>query len=82
MMHLVEIRQLKGTPMLVLMALMIAKKTVREKWLTDVTGLSDRTVYQALLKLEQKGLVVFVEFCSWKIADPDIQLPPAGKEDL
>jgi hypothetical protein len=67
------LRQLKGAPLAVLLALYWTRTRVMAEWLATVTGYTDKPVTAALRLLETYGMVVRVQQ-GWQIADA-VQLP-------
>ena len=68
------IRELKGAPMSVLLALAIVRQPVKEIWLVSVTGYTENTVRSALRYLTEVGYVKQISGQSWQIAN-SFQLP-------
>jgi hypothetical protein len=76
-----ELRGLKGAPLSVLIALVLAKQPVGQAWLSMVTGYSDKPVDSALRLLAQNGLVTHNGRYSWQIGAGVMQLA-LGEDDL
>lgn len=69
------LRTLKGAPLAVLIALMIAGQPVQNDWLARVTGYTDKPVRQALELLQEYGMVTRYGRCAWQITRTIRQMP-------
>ncbi|NPV75320.1 MAG: hypothetical protein HPY59_02990 [Anaerolineae bacterium] len=69
------LRTLKGPPLAVLIALMIAGQPVQNDWLARVTGYTDKPVRQALELLKDYGMVTRNGRYAWQVAGSVQQLP-------
>lgn len=67
------LRQLKGAPLAVLMAMIIVRVRVSADWLSTVTGYTDKPITQALKLLAAYGWIAKVQ-SGWQISE-GVQLP-------
>jgi hypothetical protein len=72
------LRQLRGAPLAVLLAMYWTRTRVTARWLATVTGYTDKPVTDALRLLETYNMVVRVQQ-GWQIAE-SVQLPLAPGE--
>lgn len=85
------LRTLKGPPLAVLIALMIAGQPVQGNWLARVTGYTDKPVRQALELLQEYGMITRNGRYAWQVAagnarqlpftDLDSQLPATTRNN-
>ena len=68
------LRELKGAPLSVLLALALVKQPVQIVWIESVTGYTDDTIVKALRTLTEFNYAVRIGRESWQIATT-IQLP-------
>jgi hypothetical protein len=68
------IRELKGVPLAVILALQIARQRVTKSWLEQVTGYTDKPVAGALSYLSEVGYVDHT-VSGWQLTGSFIQLP-------
>jgi len=68
------LRTLKGPPLAVLIALMIAEEPVQCDWLARVTGYTDKPVRQALELLQEYGMAARLNRHAWQAAHQIRQL--------
>lgn len=69
------VRSLKGAPISILVAMMLVQQPVRAEWLERVTGYTDKPVTQALLLLEEFGLITHNSRYGWQLVKGLVQLP-------
>jgi predicted transcriptional regulator len=69
------VRGLKGAPLAVLVVLAMAQKPLTAEYLERTTGYTDKPVYQALLLLQDLGLVSRNGRTAWQICAGAMQLP-------
>ena len=68
---LTQLRALRGTPLTVLVTLLVTSQPVTQRWLCRTTGYSDKTVAQALDTLTTLGHVERTDYRHWRLAsDP------------
>jgi biotin operon repressor len=68
------VRELKGAPLSILMALTVVNQPVTQEWLERATGYTDKPISQALAYLEEIGLAVKSR-AGWLLSDGSQQLP-------
>ena len=70
------LRQLKGAPLSVLIALLINRQTTGEKWIIAATGYSQNKVREALTHLSEIHLVTRAgRYEAWQLTQEGYQLP-------
>jgi len=68
------LRELKGCPLSVLLALSIVKQPVNAGWLENVTGYSDKPISKALELLVEFGYIAKISGQKWQIGI-NVQMP-------
>jgi hypothetical protein len=73
---LTQLRQLKGAPLSILVALGLVHQNVTAKWLSSMTGYSPNSITSALTLLFEMQLVTCnTHRSSWRLSDGTKQLP-------
>jgi hypothetical protein len=65
---LTQIRALRGTPLTVLLTLLVAARPVTQRWLCRTTGYSEKTVARALQTLVSLGYLERCDYRHWRLA--------------
>jgi predicted transcriptional regulator len=82
MLTLATLRALKGAPLSILIAMLIAKQPVGENWLCSITGYSQNTVRRGCKFLEETQMIRRNErYNGYVLAKGSIQLP-LGMEEI
>lgn len=70
-----QLRGLKGSPLSVLMAMIMVGQPVGAEWLERTTGYTDKSVLSSLLFLEEAGYIQRNGRYAWVITGDQVQLP-------
>ena len=81
MLSLATLRALKGAPLSILIAMVLAQQPVGEKWLVTITGYSPNTVRTGLSFLEETQMVGRNgRYSGYVLMDKAFQLPIPGAD--